>query len=172
MAEDMNYSLADIGSLIGNRDNQGVGDWLIILILFMLGGGGLWGNNAESVSNADLQRGFDTSETYNKLTNIGNGICDGFYAMNTGMLNAQSNIGNQINDVKYSSLGNTNAILQSQTENTQKILDTISSNKIEDLQSQINQLQLQNAVSGVVRYPMASTYTSGTNPFCNNCYGV
>ena len=28
-------------------------------------------------------------------------------------------------------------------------------------------LQLQNAVAGVVRYPSASTYYAGNNPFCN-----
>lgn len=39
------------------------------------------------------------------------------------------------------------------------------------MQNQINALQLQNAVAGVVRYPMASTYNSGNNPFCG-CGGM
>ena len=33
-------------------------------------------------------------------------------------------------------------------------------------QNQINQLQMQNALCGVVRYPMASTWNAGSNPFC------
>ena len=43
----------------------------------------------------------------------------------------------------------------------------LQQNKIESLQGQINNLQLQNAMCGVVRYPMATTYSSGANPFCN-----
>jgi hypothetical protein len=53
--------------------------------------------------------------------------------------------------------------------NTQKILDALSQNKIESLQGQIQQLQLNQAMTGVVRYPMATTYTSGGNPFCGGC---
>lgn len=69
-------------------------------------------------------------------------------------------------DIKYNSALNTASINENTTAQTQKILDAITGNRIADMQNQINQLQLQNAVAGVVRYPMASTYTSGTNPFC------
>ena len=53
------------------------------------------------------------------------------------------------------------------TNQTQKILDAITGNRMADMQNQINQLQLQQAVAGVVRYPNASTYYAGSNPFCN-----
>lgn len=53
------------------------------------------------------------------------------------------------------------------TAQTQKILDAIAQDKIEALQNKINSLELAQAVNGVVRYPMATTYTSGCNPFCN-----
>lgn len=52
------------------------------------------------------------------------------------------------------------------TAQIQGVKDMMYENKIEALQSQINALQLQNAVSGVVRYPTSTTYTSGNNPFC------
>lgn len=59
------------------------------------------------------------------------------------------------------------------TAQTQKVLDAIAENRMADMQSQINQLQLQQAVSGVVRYPSASTYYAGTNPFCGcGCSGA
>ena len=59
------------------------------------------------------------------------------------------------------------------TAQIQSVKDMISQNKIESLQSQVNQLQLAQAVAGVVRYPMQSTYCSGSNPFCGcNCAGV
>lgn len=48
----------------------------------------------------------------------------------------------------------------------QKVLDAIMGNKMDEMQNRINQLELQNALQGVVRYPNGYTYTAGTNPFC------
>ena len=52
------------------------------------------------------------------------------------------------------------------TAQIQSVKDMIAQDKIESLQNQVNQLQLAQAVAGVVRYPMQSTYCSGANPFC------
>jgi hypothetical protein len=60
------------------------------------------------------------------------------------------------------------AINQNTTEQTQRILDALCRNREADMQNQINQLQLQNAVSGVVRYPMSTAFNAGVNPFFNN----
>ena len=68
---------------------------------------------------------------------------------------------------RYDALKNTNDINAVTIGQTQKILDALAQNKIEALQGRINQLELNNAVSGVVRYPTATTYTSGMSPFCN-----
>lgn len=68
---------------------------------------------------------------------------------------------------RYDALKNTNDINAVTIGQTQKILDAIATNKIEALQGRINQLELNNAVAGVVRYPTATTYTSGMSPFCN-----
>ena len=68
---------------------------------------------------------------------------------------------------RYDALKNTNDINAVTIGQTQKILDAISQNKIEALQGIINQLELQNAVSGVVRYPSSATYNAGGSPFCN-----
>lgn len=67
---------------------------------------------------------------------------------------------------RYDAAMNTAAINANTTAQTQKILDAIAQDKIETLQNQVNQLQLAQAVAGVVRYPMQSTYCSGANPFC------
>ena len=48
----------------------------------------------------------------------------------------------------------------------QRLSSKMDQDKIEALQRQVDALQLQQAVAGVVRYPMATTYTSGNNPFC------
>lgn len=61
---------------------------------------------------------------------------------------------------------NTAAINANTTAQTQKILDAITGNRMADMQSEIDQLRLAQAVSGVVRYPSATVYSSGVNPFC------
>ena len=57
----------------------------------------------------------------------------------------------------------TNANISAQT---QKIIDVITGNKMDDMQNRINQLELQNALQGVVRYPNGYTYNAGNSPFC------
>lgn len=47
---------------------------------------------------------------------------------------------------------------------TQKILDALCGNRMADMQNQINQLQLNAALCGVIRYPTSTTYGAG-NPF-------
>ena len=70
---------------------------------------------------------------------------------------------------RYEAAMNTANINANTTAQTQRILDAIAQDKIEALQNQVNQLQLAQAVAGVVRYPMATTYSSGCNPFCGCC---
>ena len=76
-----------------------------------------------------------------------------------------------IADAKYASALNTAAINETTVAQTQRILDAIAQNKIEALQAQVNELQLAQATSGVVRYPMSWTYNAGMSPFCgcNGC---
>lgn len=50
---------------------------------------------------------------------------------------------------------------------TQKILDALAQNKIEALQQQVNQLSLQNALAGVVRYPANTFYSVPSTIFTN-----
>lgn len=71
-----------------------------------------------------------------------------------------------IDGVNYNNAMNTSSINANTTAVGQKILDAIMGNKMEDMQNRINQLELQNALQGVVRYPNGYTYTAGTNPFC------
>ena len=41
---------------------------------------------------ADIQRAFDTNTLVQKLDGLSSGLCDGFYAVNTGMLNGFNGI--------------------------------------------------------------------------------
>jgi len=76
-----------------------------------------------------------------------------------------------IDGVNFNAAMNTAAINANTTEQTQRILDAITSNRMDDMQNRINQLELQNAVAGVVRYPNSTAYNAGPNPFCPNGCG-
>lgn len=131
---------------------------------------------------ADVQRaiyeinGSTKDAAYNNLGEIrdvqasvatsGANIINNLTAMQAQMQNCCCETQRSIDSVNYNLATQSAAIQANDTANTQKILDAISTNRMADMQNQINQLQLQNAVAGVVRYPMASTYTSGVNPFC------
>jgi hypothetical protein len=136
-------SLADIAAVTGNnRDNGflgGDGIWAIIVFAMIFGWGGFgngWGNGgnggatpfaAGALTQADLQRGFDTQAIVGKLDGITNGICDGFYAANNNMLTGFNGINTNIMQTGYgiqqainadtiANMQNTNA-LQSQLAN-------------------------------------------------------
>lgn len=72
-----------------------------------------------------------------------------------------------IDGVNYNNAMNTAAIKEAILADGQKTRDLLNANKIEALQARINKLELEQAVSGVVRYPNSTAYNAGTNPFCN-----
>ena len=55
------------------------------------------------------------------------------------------------------------------TAQIQSLKDMAKDDKMETMQNRINQLELQNQLQGVVRYPNGYTYTAGNNPFCGGC---
>ena len=76
-----------------------------------------------------------------------------------------------IDNSNFLNAQNTAAINANMTAQTQKVLDAISQNTIQQLRDQVQALQLNQAMTGVVKYPMASTYSSGGNPFCGCANG-
>lgn len=71
-----------------------------------------------------------------------------------------------IDGVNYNTAMQTAAINQNTTAAMQKILDAITGNRMDDMQNRINQLELQNQLGNVVRYPQGFVYNAGNNPFC------
>ena len=69
-----------------------------------------------------------------------------------------------VDGVNYNGAINTAAINANTTAQTQKILDAIMGNRMADMQSQINALQLQAATSNVLRFPNAWTFNGGVFP--------
>ena len=69
-----------------------------------------------------------------------------------------------VDGVNYNSAINTAAINANTTAQTQRILDAIAGNRIAEMEQQIQQLTLQNAMQGVLRFPSAWTYAGGVFP--------
>lgn len=141
----------------------------------------------------DLQntvgRGFDMVDT--RFTNTQNGLADLGYQELQNAMATQATINGvgadlasqistvaaqqaqcccqtqrAIDGVNYANAMNTAQIEQSVSAGTQKILDAICGNRMQDMQNQINQLQLQASLAGVVRYPTNFAYNAGPSPFC------
>ena len=71
-----------------------------------------------------------------------------------------------IDNLNYQGAMNTASINETTVAQTQRILDALTVNKMTEMQNKINQLELQGALAGVVRYPSALTYNAGASPFC------
>lgn len=121
-----------VANIDGNGNNNGWGAegswlWFIIVIFAIFGwggfGNGFGGNGMNGGVGSEIQRGFDNQAVVSKLDGITNGLCDGFYAVQTGMNGINTNIlqtgfGIQqaINADTVANMQNTNA-LQSQLAN-------------------------------------------------------
>ena len=77
--------------------------WIIVLFLFIFGfgGGGMWGNRGQGLTQMEMQQGFDTQEIVRKLDGINYGLCDGFYAQNTTMLNGFAGVTTAVRDAQF-----------------------------------------------------------------------
>ena len=89
-------SAADIRAVTdGNHYGYGYGDmansWIWVILLFALFGGGYGGYNRNGYG-IELQQGFDNQSVMRKLDGITNGLCDGFYAVNTNNLQMQNQL--------------------------------------------------------------------------------
>ena len=80
------------------------------------------------------------------------------------MQNCCCDILRSVDSVNYNGAINTAAINANTTAQVQKVLDAIMGNRMADMQSQINALQLQAATSNVLRFPNAWTFNGGVFP--------
>ncbi len=139
-------SLADIAAVTGNNRNDGMfggdGWWAIIIFAMIFGWGGFggngWGNNGGGAlqgyaTQSDIQRGFDTSNIVGKLDGISSGLCDGFYAQNTTLMNGFHGVDNAICNMGYQTqqgFNNTNvALMQGQNALQAQLADCCCQNR-------------------------------------------
>lgn len=117
------YSLSDIAAVIGNNGYPAMpvfmgggfggygsglgGDWLGLILLALIfgngwgGGFGGFGGGNGAFGTAALAQGFADNRVLAKLDGITQGLCDGFYAQNTGMLTGFNTIGSQIAENRF-----------------------------------------------------------------------
>lgn len=126
------------------------------------------GNGNSNAIQADIQRGFDTQSIIGKLDGINNGLCDGFYAVNTSILNAQSGIQNSL----CQGFNGVNTNIMQGNFGLQQAINNASVANMQGqnaLQSQISDCccGVQRAIDGV-NYNMATNTCAITNQMNNN----
>ena len=157
------------------------------------GGRGDYGQFATAASQQEILFGQQFQNIDNKMdrgfTSLGNGIADATFAINNSIKDGNAMVAGRVVDegrglqmqiadhncatqrnidsVRFDMSNYCWDIKANDNANTQKILDAIAQNKIETLQGRVNQLELQNAMCGVVRYPNEMSYCAGTSPFCS-----
>lgn len=164
------YSLADIAAATGGNRNDGYGDgmwgngawWIIILFLFCFNGG-MWGNRgwgngfgAESpaiqgaLTRGDLCSEFNFNNLERSVAGVQQGLCDGFYAMNTGLLNGFNGVDNAICNLGYQTQNGFNAtqvaMMQGNNALQAQLADCCCTTKGAIKDAQFANLQGQNAI--------------------------
>ena len=162
---------------------------LILLGLFNGGGFGFGGNGNTNALSADMQRGFDNqntmAQTRDILSAVTNGTAQTIAASTQNATNAisaikdgnaslirefgnvetaLSSVAGQMQQCCCETLRSIDGVNYNTTVQIQKVLDAIAGNRMADMQNQINALQLQNAMSGVMRFPSGWTYNGGVFP--------
>lgn len=200
-----NYSLSDFAAVTKDADGMaGNGAWwIIILFLFVIMGGGWNGFNRQSdfgqyataASQQEILFGQQFGQINDRLTNIGNGICNLGYEM-------QGNIGQLGKEVALAQAGTNTTIMQTgnniqsqlaqcccesrlATANLSAQIDRqtcdittaihaegeqtralMQANEIQQLRDKVSSLEADNRMYGVVRYPNGYSYNAGPSPFC------
>lgn len=95
------YSLSDIAAVSRSGDNgwgSGDGAWWLILLFLFAGNGYGWGGfgGGGSTFKEEIAYGFDMNGLSNGIRGIQQGLCDGFYAVNSDMLTGFSNVQNAL----------------------------------------------------------------------------
>ena len=213
---DTNYSLSDIASATGgNRSNDGFGDgngWWLILFLLICGwggygfGGGFGGYGGGGFNSpagqgfatrTDIDAALATQGIENGIQNISTQLCNGFNTLGSQMANCCCDLKQGQGEINYNMAAQTNIlqntvnngfrdVIENQTAGVQRIIDTITQDKIQSLQTELQSAQLQlsnvaqtNNIINALRptplpsYPVMSPYTSIINPtgfsFNGNC---
>lgn len=100
---------------------------MYLVWLAVLGNGGLggFGGGNGALTRADLTMGFNDQDTRAGIRGIQQGICDGFYAVNTGMLNGFNGVTSTISNCCCETNRNIDAVRYEGSRNTCDIVNAI-----------------------------------------------
>lgn len=181
--------------------------WWIILFLLICGwggygfGGGYGGGGTNTpgfqgfATRSDIDAALATHGIESGITGIGTQLCNGFAGVNSAIANLGyqnqqccCDLKQAIGDVNYNMAAQTNIlqntvnngfrdVIEAQNAGTQRIIDTITQDKIQSLQTELQSAQLQlsnqaqttNIINALrptptPSYPVMSPYTSIINP--------
>lgn len=202
-------SLSDIAAVTrGTNDNDGWGGngllWIVILFLFVfMGGGGLngwnrqgeYGQYATAASQQEILYGQQFGQINDRLTNLGNGVCNLGFEMQGGLGQLGKEVALGQSNLQQTIMGTGNGIQQQiascccenrlATANLSAQMDRqtcdittaihaegeqtramMQANTIQQLRDKVNALELAGQMAGVVRYPTGYAYNAGPSPFC------
>ena len=176
-----NFSLSDIKSVLGDGDGFG-GGWFLIVVLFLFmigfgrngfGGQNDFGQYATAASQQQILFNQQFEALNQRLTNLGNGICNLGYEM-------QGTIGQLGKEMALAQNGTNTTVMQTGNAIERQICNLGASidakfaaleksqleQRISEQAAQIARLEMDNRMYGVVRYPNGYTYNAGASPFC------
>ena len=170
------------GSYNNGMWGGGWDSWILLFLIFgMFGRGwGGWGGNESSccapATCADLQRGFDNQSVQNKLNGLENGLCDGFYAQNTNILNGFHGVDNAICQLGYQTqqgFNNTNvALMQGQNALASQLADCCCTTQRAIDGVNYNTLQNFNNLNSKIDSCCCETQRQIERGFCDTNYNL
>lgn len=185
------YSLSDLAAI--TKDNDAFGGngawWLILLFLFWGFNGNNFGNRqgelgqyATAASQQQILFNQQFDQLNQRLTNIGNGICDSTFVLNNAITTEGRNLSSQLAECCCENRLATANLSAQMNQNTCDITTAIhaegeatraliQSNEIQALRDKVTSLEMDSRFCGVVKYPMSYAYSAGASPFCgcNTC---
>lgn len=121
-----------------------------------------------ALTRSDLFEGFNTQDINSQLRGITNGVCDSAYAINNGIKDLGMNMmqgfdgtnqrladlgyqvqscccatGRSIDSVKYENAKNTCDVINAVNASAQRVIDQMTTDKIDDLRTELQSAQLQ-----------------------------
>lgn len=162
-----------------NNEMLGIGGiGLLVILFFLMSGNGFgFGNNNQVATSNEVQRGFDNQNSMANQREILGSVNQSFHdtlgaldqryneltrdigALQVAQAQALANQNECCCSTKLM-LTEQNAQLNSKMDaGFAALREKMDANKIEALQAQINQLQLQNQLAGVIRYPTQATWS-------------
>ena len=151
------YSLSDIAAATGNNGNNNndfMGNgawWIIILFLFVFcgWGNGNWGGNGGgsglqgALTRADLCQDMNFAEMSRGIKGIQQGICDGFYAQNTNLLNGFAGVNSALTN-GFAGVDNAVCTLGYQTQAVINSINMANMQNTNAIQQDINAMNIAN----------------------------